>query len=641
MIRRRVLLVAPLFALLFALGGCAPLEREPTARPDAPAHVPGVDAQEAGALAARGEHVAAARAWLRAAEAEPDQAGRYQLEAAEALLAASDPAGALRVLNGIAADRLSPAAQVRWRVAGAHAALATRDHVEARRWVNPEPSAEASADLRARYFELRGRAALLAGAVIPATQAWIAREPLLIEPRAVRANQEQIWRALARLPEEELRAAAHRFYPPLRGWMELVHLAKTYEHDRTRVRDRVLEWRTSHPDHPAHDDFLQAILARHQEAVRHPEQIALLVPLSGRLASAGNAVREGLFAAYYRLPVEERPRVRVYDTGGGAATIAPLYRRAVDEGAQFVVGPLDRDTLATLVRTTRLGVPTLALNVLDSHAGATQPNLYQFGLPPEEEARQVAERAWVDGHMHALAFYPEGDLGQRLYHAFAARWAELGGVLLHAETYDAEQSDYSVVLRRALQLDASRQRHRELEQLLRTDLQFNPRRRQDADFVFLAATPRSGRLMRPQLRFHHAAELPVYATSHVFGGQPEPEADRDMDGIIFSEMPWILAGARGSGADALGRPPEQMTGALQRLYALGADAFDLVARVKPLQSYSFERHAGYTGSLRVDEQQRVRRQVAWARFHRGVARLIETEAVRAEPQAEAQPLLPE
>ena len=73
------------------------------------------------------------------------------------------------------------------------------------------------------------------------------------------------------------------------------------------------------------------------------------------------------------------------------------------------------------------------------------------------------------------------------------------------------------------------------------ELEFEPRRRQDIDIVFMAAFPAGARQLMPQLAFHHGADLPVHATSHVWSGVPDPANDRDLDGVVFGDMPWLAA----------------------------------------------------------------------------------------------------
>merc|ERR1712000_3169 len=79
-----------------------------------------------------------------------------------------------------------------------------------------------------------------------------------------------------------------------------------------------------------------------------------------------------------------------------------------------------------------------------------------------------------------------------------------------------------------------------MRSLLRESTEFEPRRREDADWVFLVALPQQGRMIKPALAFNFANDLPVYATSHVFSGVVNSLKDRDLNGVRFCDVPWLL-----------------------------------------------------------------------------------------------------
>ncbi len=75
-------------------------------------------------------------------------------------------------------------------------------------------------------------------------------------------------------------------------------------------------------------------------ATEYPNQIALLLPLSGRSEAFGVAVRDGFIAAYLQQDAASRPRLKIYDVA--AESVASAYNRAIADGAGFVVGPADQ-----------------------------------------------------------------------------------------------------------------------------------------------------------------------------------------------------------------------------------------------------------------------------------------------------------
>ncbi len=143
--------------------------------------------------------------------------------------------------------------------------------------------------------------------------------------------------------------------------------------------------------------------------------------------------------------------------------------------------------------------------------------------------------------------------------------------------------------------------------------------------MFTAAFPVEARQIRPQLKFFGASALPLYATSHVFTGKPDADRDGDMDGIVFGDMPWALTADSRQQAvrEAVHRYWPERSGNYKRLFALGVDAYNIIPHLERLRAYRFERFHGETGSLRIDEADRVRRQLIWARFDNGIPRVIE------------------
>jgi hypothetical protein len=163
-----------------------------------------------------------------------------------------------------------------------------------------------------------------------------------------------------------------------------------------------------------------------------------------------------------------------------------------------------------------------------------------------------------------------------------------------------------------------------LERTLGIKLEFIPRRRQDIDFIFMAAASRQARLIKPQLRFHHAPDVPVYATSHCYSGTVNKDMDRDMDGVRFLDMPWTL---EVSDADSqlkaeISKNWPELEKQYSRLYALGIDAFHIIGQLNSLRRNRSEFYRGETGDLFLDANNRLERRLIWARFVNGIPELI-------------------
>ncbi len=532
---------------------------------------------------------------------------------------------AQHILKDIDTRQLNPLQQAQKRALAARIALIQNQPHTAIELLAPLNTTLLPTPLAAKIQELRAQAFLRENKLLASIRARIARESLLpaTDSEQIHRNQILLWQSLQQLPDSTLQQL-HTTPPPgdtLTGWLALARIARQLQTQPQQVQQLLADWRQSYPHHPAAADIIAALRARQSDTFRRPRQIALLLPHNGPYVKPAAALRDGFLAAYYRRTDQHyQPIIRIYDTGDDATTMA-VYAQAVRDGADFIVGPLKKAAVTRLAAQDRLPVSTLSLNY-SPQTGHTPENLYQFGLAPEDEARQVAERAWLDGNNHAIALVPEGKWGQRLLNAFSEDWESLGGSLLEFQAYPPADNDYSHPIQAVLNIDDSERRHRELETIVQQKLAFEPRRRQDVDFIFLAAFPRQARLIRPQLKFYYAGKLPVYATSHIFSGQAKPNRDRDMDGIIFCDIPWALAA---------GQPPPPLrrtinhlwpetAGQYSRFYALGVDAYRIIPFLNNMRTYRHERFNGQTGTLSLGENNRIFRELSWARFIHGVPR---------------------
>lgn len=606
------------FALALILGACAapPVKQEEPARPTEAAEL-----ERARQLVAEGRVLAAVRVYRDLAD-RADAAGRqrFRLRIVELLFDKGYPELALEWHRRLDAERIPAELTLRKRLVDARAAVAQREGVRALRLLPPlDPDMDR--ETRARILALRADAYALTGRAERALLARLQRGKLLEAPEARQKNHESIWQLLESLPADRLeRLRAGEDAPVLEGWLELARALRGARLGERSVTDAIETWESRYSRHPAAGAFVASLRERVIEELTYPETVALLLPLSGRLAAPARAIRDGLLAAYYDQPdYIARPELVIHDTGERGMSADAAYERAVAEGADFVIGPLAKDAVDTLAARDTLPVPVLSLNYLPDASRRTPDGLHQFGLLPEDEARQAAEAAVQNEHLNAVALVPAGEWGGRMLDAFEQRLEELGGVLLERSRYNSRATDYGRPIQALLNLDASRARDRTLQNTIGRQVRFEPRRRQDVEVVFVAAMPKQARLIEPQLEFHRAAEVPAYATSHVFTGTPDPDADWDMNGLYFTEIPWILENLETAGglyarvAEHWPGPHEQFP----RLYALGIDAFSLLPHLDRLSRDAAAGLTGRTGRLRLDPQGRVNRHLQWAQFVEG------------------------
>ena len=346
--------------------------------------------------------------------------------------------------------------------------------------------------------------------------------------------------------------------------------------------------------------------------------LALLLPITGRASGAAISVRDGFMTAYYQAPAGERPRVRIYDTG--TQSVADALTQATSAGADFIVGPLTREEVTAAADFPGPRGPLLALNFLAAEH-PPPPRFYQYALSPEDEARLAARRVLEDHHRRGVALVPSGDWGARVLAAFKQELQAGGGELLGTGTIESGRTDYSATITEVLGISESVARNRRLESTLGTKLQFEPRRRNDIEFIFAPAQANLERLLRPQLRFHYAGDIPTYATSDAF--EPDVRANEDLDGLMFPDMPWMLGGDLADAVHAAARDAWPSGGPYRgRLFAFGFDAFRLAQALRYVGVGGSVSVEGLTGRLSLDAERRVRREIGWAQLHGGEVRLL-------------------
>ena len=546
-----------------------------------------------------------------------------QLKAIDLLLEAQQSFLASQILATMQPDILPPALFAHFSSAQARLQRDRGAYEEARSVLEAPHLLEVLDDLPlAQQVELSLlRADIYArlGSHIASAQQRVYLDPLLSADQQ-RLNREAIWRSLMHASSSELQAYQQsHFSDEFRGWLQLAFIARENQGDLDQQLRQLEQWQSTHADHPAQQELPGGLELIKELAANRPKQVALLLPLSGRLAEYGKAVRDGFIAARYQTQEQggQVPVLKIYDTEQHA-NFVELYHQAVAEGAEFIIGPLEKQRLKDLFGLLTLDVPTLALN-RGSDFGLPPLNLYQFGLAPQDEARQIAQIAYAENHQRAMIVRPEGEWGDKVSDSFITRWDTLGGHIAAQSIYTG-QKDYSSAIKNALLVQDSEARAQRIQNLLGEHIEFSPRRRQDIDMVFMLAHPQQARSLTPLLAYHYAGDIPVYGTSRLYSGYDDPKRDRDINGVRFTDMPWILNSHSPLFQQISRELPQSQQ--YRRLYALGIDSFQLYPRIRQLEEITNSRVYGQTGTLNLNSENAIERELLFATIDGGRARLI-------------------
>lgn len=484
--------------------------------------------------------------------------------------------------------------------------------------VAPAPASRAALE-SASPEALLSRAQRLykAGRPVAATESLVRRGTLLHDAEQATANRRLIWDSLRKA---QLDAAAlsglDTADATTRGWIALARLTQSHADLQQYTR-----WQASYPGHPATSllpELLLAATASDHAATpaganaspfplppvgRGP--VALLLPSTGPLTGAAKAVQEGVEQVLAQAGLGAP---HVYDVTAAGQSAEGALSQAVAAGAALIIGPLRKPAVAQLNLQGNLSIPVIALNYLDPGIKPTA-GLLQFGLSPDDEARQAADDATARGLHGGVALVPQGPRGDALLAALEQELAVRGGRLLASRRYGSGARDFSTPIRQLMVADAAPARSEAAANALARDADFQAHLRPGVDFIFISGPPMADRMMVATFRYWHAGQTPIYATSEAFS----PDGDHDLAGVRFCTSPWAVA--EGSAWQAIRvRLSTQAgaTGQLAPLLALGTDAarLALAARVGALQPGT--ELAGYTGELKVGEDGVVTRQLSCA-----------------------------
>jgi outer membrane PBP1 activator LpoA protein len=549
------------------------------------------------------------------------------LAEAERAIEAQEFVNAHRLLQQLRQGSLSKAQQTEWLILAGQLSLGTGD-IEATESYLYQLSQRAKTSTPEQRIKIRLLAADLyesKGEYFAAAGTRVFAAPdlsgsLSDATSMVYQNHQAIWRTLQQMPRQALisKALEHKG-TELGQWVALSAISQSQTTSIDEQLAAVKQWQLAYPAHPAARVLPGSLAFLQTLAIERPSKIALLLPLSGPLARSGKAIRDGFLASHFHAlnQGQSTPDIRVYDSEVPQG-IELAYAEALMDQVDWIVGPVGKDAVTQLEQELSLLLPTLALNYGESEFDGFErippTNLFQFGLSPEDEAIQIAELAWNNGHKRALVMVPEGPWGERIYHRFYEHWTALGGEIGEVKFYPAA-NDYNPHIRNLLNVDESAARAKEIRRLVGLPIEFEPRRRKDSDWLFMVAQPQQARQIKPTLAFNFASDLPVYATSHVYTGHQDENHDRDLNGVRFCDLPWVLD------PDELYQSVEQATpngqGPYLRLYAMGVDAYRVLPRLLQLKAFPYSRLQGATGKLSLEQDQRVKRQTECTQFRNG------------------------
>lgn len=400
------------------------------------------------------------------------------------------------------------------------------------------------------------------------------------------------WQILQTFSSAKLTSLQNQTNDPVQsGWIQLALLSKQRKISNEELANQIAAWQQHNPNHPGNELLPNQTALTQLQSAGPPHQIALLLPQNGPYHQAAQNIREGFLNAYYANPNKpEKQKIKFYDTSSKEINL--VYQQAINDGADFIVGPLQKENVQQLNRLPH-PVTTLALNYTDENA---DPHFYQFGLLPEDEVIQMVNRAKLANLSHAIIIAPQNAWGERLVTSFKKYWLQNGGTITDSLQY-ANDAHFDQDIMKLLHVNES-SAHAIAKKNQSADTQ--QQRRNDFDVIFLFAKPKEARTIVPLLRFYYANHIPIYASSNIDVKNNDADSKMDFNDVIVCNTPWSIQALNKTGEQNNNQDP---------LYAVGQDAYLLSQSLTKLVNLPHFPIYGASGALTLSAQNQIHRRL--------------------------------
>ncbi|MFT6978289.1 MAG: outer membrane PBP1 activator LpoA protein [Shewanella psychromarinicola] len=429
------------------------------------------------------------------------------------------------------------------------------------------------------------------------------------------AVNDVIWKLLQPLHQETVQSFMRdQSNPIFAGWLQLTYIAKRYAVEPTQLVRYLGEWQRNNPYHPGAVKLPANLEKALNAKPFRPQNIAVLLPLTGPRAAIAEPIRQGLLSSYLS-DFDTNVSLNFYDTQQG---VTAAYQQAVAKGAEFIIGPLlpnEVEELQKINDKQQSTVPQLYLNQTDTFT--PQANLFYFSLSPAQEASDAAQKLYSDGVKLPLLLVSNDAIGKRMADSFKQTWLTLTSNDAEVYYYDAGDQ-MKVTVQQALGVTDSQARISRMRNLLGSSLESDFRSRQDTDAIYMISGSQDLALLKPFLDVNFSVfsePVALYTTSRSRLENESTQLSQELNNLMISDVPWLMQSSSET----------QMVSALwngwnnsqKRLYVMGFDALDLVNRLAQMRAFPGYQFMGRSGALSVDPNGVIDRQLSWGQYTQG------------------------
>ncbi len=423
-----------------------------------------------------------------------------------------------------------------------------------------------------------------------------------------------LWKHLLKLPLTSIERFQTDFGQNNSGLLQLARIIRVHLTNPQMLVSELDRWQQLFPETAQSPNLPVYISQLLKIEPYQPQHIALVLPFSGKLSEQARHIRNGFLAA-----AQMNPSTRFSLIDSGKYTADEINDKLVEANPDFIVGPLLKEKVAELENSEAfISTPSLMLNSPDDLPPIPRSDSFYFGLSPEDEIAQAVEYFIAKEIKHPTVIYADNSLGRRLSQKFQELWLQASDKEAEAVAFRSK-SKLGETVEELLDVNNSKRRINEMKSLLGSQLKTKTRSRVDIDAVYVIANSQQTRLIKPFFDVNvseFAERLPIYGSSRSYVVNETRAQKRDLNGLTFTEMPWLVTSKFASVDGVYQQVGEKQT-QLKKLFAFGYDAFNLIPALVQLKTLPKQSISGLTGELSIGDKMRIRRELQWSRYNRG------------------------
>ncbi|MEW6990357.1 penicillin-binding protein activator [Colwelliaceae bacterium 6441] len=433
-----------------------------------------------------------------------------------------------------------------------------------------------------------------------------------LQPQQSYDEVDNLWLELNTLSHWQIEELVLENPPHIRGWQQLLNFAQRFGYDPLIFNRYLIQWQRQFDSHPA--SILIPQLVNNRPVITGTQhKIAVILPLSGTQQSAGESAQQGILAAY-----NNNDAITLHFIDSNNLDMSSLNLKLSELQISHVIGPLLKENVNNYIAQTDLVLPTLLFNT--PNTGQLKEHHMVLSMNPADEAIQAATTLSRRNYQHPIVFSQQDNVSKRIAQTFIQQWDKITGVTPEI-VYVTNGANLQDELKVSLDVSSSQDRINNIDKRIRQKIKTQARNRRDLDMIYIVGSPNETRLLKPYIDVNispFAETIPIFASSRSHSDNADSSDSRDLTGLQFTEMPWLLKSKQQN--QSLKQLNEAIwpnrSDSLQRIFAMGYDSLSLIDKFQSFKQFPYIRHFGQTGIIKLNGDNILTRSLLWGRYQK-------------------------